>query len=346
MKVKQNYFKEGGEQKGIYLFTLENENGVEISITNFGAAVTSIKVPDKSGVASEITAGFDYLEDYLKEHPYFGVICGRYANRIAKGRFNLDGVSYQLAINNGPNSLHGGIKGFDKVIWDAESFEQKDIVGVKLSYLSPDGEEGYPGNLRVTVIYSLNNKNELSIEYKANTDKPTIVNLTNHCYFNPAGCDKSIYNLQLMIDADKITEVDETSIPTGRLLDVAGTAFDFRKPTRIGDRIQLVPGGFDHNFVLNKQIGEFAKVAEVYDPDSGRKIEVYTTEPGVQFYSANYLDGSLIGHDGIRYQKHCSLCLETQHFPDSPNHSHFPSTILRPGEEYFQKTAYVFSWNK
>lgn len=344
MEITQTYFKEGGKQKGVYLFTLRNDHGVEISVTNFGATVTSIKVPDKLGNTNEIIAGFDTLEEYEREHPYFGVICGRYANRIAKGQFSLDGVTYHLAVNNGPNSLHGGIKGFDKVIWQAETFEHKDSVGVKLSYFSRDGEEGYPGNLQVTVTYSLNNKNELTIEYQATTDRPTVVNLTNHCYFNPAGCDRTIYDLILTIDADQITEVDDTSIPTGRLLDVTGTAFDFRQPTRIGERIHQVPGGFDHNYVLNKPAGIFAKIAELSDPRSGRKITVYTTEPGVQFYSANYLDGSLTGHNGIRYQKHCSLCLETQHFPDSPNHPHFPSTVLRPGEEYHQKTVYAFSW--
>ncbi|MGC8803172.1 MAG: aldose epimerase family protein [Bacteroidales bacterium] len=344
MKVSREYFKEGGSQKGVYRFTLQNDAGVEISLTNYGAAVTSIKIPDRLGKIGEIVAGFDTLEEYEKEHPYFGVICGRYANRIARGQFSLDGVTYHLPINNGPNSLHGGNKGFDKVVWQAEPFEQHDIVGVKLSYLSADGEEGYPGNLRVTVIYTLNKQNELTIEYHATTDKPTVVNLTNHCYFNPAGCDQSIYELQLTIDANQITEVDETSIPTGKLLDVAGTPFDFRQPARIGDRIHLVPGGFDHNYVLNKPAGKFAQIAVLYDPQSGRKITVYTTEPGVQFYSANYLDGSLTGHDGIRYKKHCSLCLETQHFPDSPNHPHFPSTVLRPGEKYYQKTVYAFSW--
>lgn len=344
MKVTREYFKEGGSKKGIYRFTLQNDAGVEITLTNYGAAVTSIKIPDRLGKIGEIIAGFDTLEEYEKEHPYFGVICGRYANRIARGQFNLDGVTYHLPINNGPNSLHGGNKGFDKVIWQAEPFDQHDVVGVKLSYLSPDGEEGYPGNLQVTVIYTLNNQHELTIEYHATTDKPTVVNLTNHCYFNPAGCDQTIYDLHLTIDANQITEVDETSIPTGKLLDVAGTPFDFRQPARIGDRIHLVPGGFDHNYVLNKPAGEFAQIATLYDPQSGRKITVYTTEPGVQFYSANYLDGSLSGHDGIRYKKHCSLCLETQHFPDSPNHPHFPSTVLRPGEKYYQKTVYAFSW--
>ncbi|HOK51065.1 MAG TPA: aldose epimerase family protein [Bacteroidales bacterium] len=344
MKIAQDYFKEGGSHKGIYLFVLRNDNGMEVSITNYGATVTSIKVPDASGKIDEVITGFDTLEDYEKEHPYFGVICGRYANRIAKGQFTLDGVTYHLPINNGPNSLHGGNKGFDKVIWQAESFENKDAIGVKLNYLSRDGEEGYPGNMQVTVIYSLNNLNELTIEYHATTDKPTVVNLTNHCYFNLAGCNQSIYDLVLTIDADKITEVDDTSIPTGKLLEVAGTPFDFRTPTRIGDRIHQVPEGFDHNYILNKAAGRFDRIATLFDPRSGRKMHVYTTEPGVQFYSANYLDGSQVGHSGIRYQKHCSLCLETQHFPDSPNHPHFPSTVLRPEEKYYQKTVYAFSW--
>ncbi len=342
MQLTKTYFEKSGKEKGIYLFTLKNDKGVTVSVTNYGAAVTSIKVPDIEGKIGEIITGFDYLEDYEKEHPYFGVICGRYANRIAKGRFELNGKIYQLAINNGPNSLHGGLRGFDKVIWDAEIIEEREYIGVELTYISKDGEEGYPGNLQVTVIYTLNNRNELGIEYRASTDKPTIINLTNHCYFNPAGCENSIYDLILFLNADKYTEIDETSIPTGKLIEVEGTPFDFRKPTRIGDRINLVPGGFDHNFVLSKPLNHFDKIAFVWDPKSGRKIHVFTTEPGVQFYSANYLDGSLVGHLQTRYHKHCSLCLETQHFPDSPNHPHFPSTILNPQEEYYQKTVYAF----
>jgi len=320
---------------------------MEVQLTNYGGIVTSIKIPDKNGKVDEVIMGFDSIEDYLKEHPFFGAICGRYANRIAKGRFSLDGITYNLAINNEPNSLHGGIKGFDKVIWESAEIKAKDKVGVLLSYLSKDGEEGYPGNLQVDVFYILDNNNTFSILYSAKTDKTTVVNLTNHCYFNLAGCDKPIYDLLLSINADKITEFDDTNIPTGKFVDVKGTPFDFRDPIKIGEQIRKTSNGFDHNYVLNNSNDKTIKcMATLYDPISGRYMEVHTTEPGIQFYSANYLDGTLKGHNGIEYKKHHALCLETQHFPDSPNHPHFPSTILKPGETYFQFTQYIFKVKK
>jgi aldose 1-epimerase len=344
MKISKDYFGKSGKDKGIFLYVLENNNGMVVKITNYGAAVTSILTNDKKGKSGQVVLGFDNLEQFEGNHPFFGVICGRYANRIAKGKFQLDGQTYSLAINNAPNSLHGGNKGFDKVIWDSESIEKnKSEVGVKLAYMSKDMEEGYPGNMKVEVIYTLNNNNELAINYKATTDKKTVVNLTNHSYFNLAGCNKEIYNHILFIDADKITEVDSTSIPTGKLPEVAGTGFDFRKPTKIGDKINLVPGGFDHNFIINKsKAGEYKLASKLYEPESGRTMETYTTEPGVQFYSANYLDGTNTGHDGVVYKKHFAICLETQHFPDSPNHPSFPNTVLSPGETYTQKTVYKF----
>jgi len=329
------------ENKEVYLYSLKNGSGFTVRITNYGGIVTSILAPDKNGKFDDIVLGYDNLAGYLKDTPYFGAIVGRYANRIAKGKFVLDGADYTLAVNNGPNALHGGIKGFDKVVWEAEELTGKEEVSLNLHYLSRDGEEGYPGNLEVTVIYSLNNDNELKIEYSAKTDKPTPVNLSHHSYFNLAGTSgKDILGQTLMINADKYTVVDETLIPTGELRDVTG-AMDFRKPQLVGSRIQDVTGGYDHNYVLNNN-GSFAKVAELSDPESGRMMQVLTDEPGMQFYSGNFLDGSINGKNGIVYRKHFGLCLETQHFPDSPNKVEFPNTILKPGEEYKQKTIYRF----
>jgi aldose 1-epimerase len=344
MDIKKDFFGKSGKDKGVYLYTFENKNGTTVKITNYGAAVTAILTKDKSGRLDNVVLGFDNLELYEGGHPFFGVICGRYANRIAKGQFQLDGKVYKLAINNAPNTLHGGNMGYDKVIWNSEAIKNQDEIGVKLSYLSPDMEEGYPGNLTVEVTYLLNNNNELSILYSAKTDKKTVINLTNHCYFNLAGCNKEIYNHILSIDADKITEIDDTSIPTGKLLETTGTPFDFKKPAKIGDRVKQLPNGFDHNFVLNKQKpGEFKLASILHDPESGRTMETYTTEPGLQFYSANYLDGSNVGHNGTVYKKHFALCLEAQHYPDSPNQPSFPTTVLSPGEIYSQKTIYKFS---
>jgi aldose 1-epimerase len=341
MSIKKEPFGKV-DNKEVFLYILKNENGMVVKITNYGGIVTSISAPDKTGKFDDVVLGYDNLDGYLKETPYFGAIVGRYGNRIAKGSFTINGKKYSLAINNGPNSLHGGIKGFDKVVWDAEQFEKKDGVGIKLHYLSKAGEEGYPGNLDTYVTYTLTNDNELRIDYSATTDKATPVNLTHHSYFNLGGTSgKDILNHTLFIDADKYTVVDETQIPTGELRDVTGTPMDFRKPVTVGSRINDVEGGYDHNYVLNNN-GKIAKVAELFDSVSGRCMDVSTTEPGMQFYTGNFLDGSITGTKGIVYNKHFGLCLETQHFPDSPNHPEFPNTILRPGEKYTQTTIYKF----
>ncbi|MBU2651659.1 MAG: galactose mutarotase [Bacteroidetes bacterium] len=327
----------------VYLYTLRNEKGMEVSITNFGGIVTSIKVPDKNGEFADIVLGFDSLTPYTGEHPYFGCIVGRYANRIARGSFVLEGKTYTLATNNGPNHLHGGLAGFDKKIWKATDQVKNDTASLILEYTSPDGEEGYPGNLSVVVKYSLNNQNELIVSYRATTDAPTPVNLTQHSYFNLAGAGNGdILGHIMMIDADRYTEVDETLIPTGNLPLVEGTPMDFRKPEPIGSRIDQVTGGYDHNYVLNNE-GEMRVVARVMEPESGRTLEVLTTEPGIQFYSGNFLDGSITGKQGKTYFKHYGFCLETQHFPDSPNQPGFPDAILEPGEDYKYTAIFRFS---
>lgn len=329
------------EDNEVYLYTLMNKNNMIVRITNYGGIVTSIVVPDKNGNFDDVVLGFDKLDGYLKNTPYFGAIVGRYANRIAKGKFTLDDMEYNLATNNGPNHLHGGIKAFDKVIWGAETLQDDEEVGLKLHYISKDGEEGYPGNLDITVQYILTNNNELKIQCKAATDKPTPVNLSHHSYFNLSGSsDKDVLDHTLWIDSDKYTVVDETQIPTGELRNVEGP-MDFRKPKKVGSSIAEVSGGYDHNFVLNND-GKLVVVATLSDSESGRIIEVLTTEPGMQFYSGNFLDGSIAGKDGIHYKKHAGLCLETQHFPDSPNQPDFPNTILQPGKMYKQNTVYKF----
>ncbi|MEZ5081985.1 MAG: galactose-1-epimerase [Bacteroidales bacterium] len=330
----------------IYQYQLTNPSGMKVKIINFGAIVTSIIVPDKEGNFNDVVLGFDKLDDYLINEPFFGPVVGRYANRIANGKFLLEGKEYDLATNNGPNHLHGGIINFSKVIWDAEEIQGDKFVGIELQYLSKDGEEEYPGNLDVTVVYTLTDKNELIIEYTAKTDQATPINLTHHSYFNLAGTSgKNILDHELFIDADKFVVVDETLIPTGELRDVAGTSMDFRKPATVGSRIAEVEGGYDHCYVL-KNNSEIKHIAFLFDPFSMRKMDVYTTEPGVQFYSGNFLDGSLAGKNGIKYTKNFGLCLETQHFPDSPNQPSFPNTILRPGEKYEQTTIYSFSINQ
>ncbi len=332
--------------KEIDLYTLSNSQGMTVRITNYGGIITSILVPDKNGSMDDIVLGYDSLAGYLHETPYFGAIVGRYANRIAHGKFILDGKEYQLAVNNGTNHLHGGLKGFDKVVWDAKEVRSEDYVGLQLFYFSKDMEEGYPGNLKVKVDYFLTNHNELKVEYEAETDKPTFINLSQHSYFNLAGTSgRDILGQDLWIDADRYTVVNDELIPTGELRDVKNTPMDFTEPHKIGSRIDEVPGGYDHNYVLNKQEG-LAKVAELYDSISGRKMEVFTTEPGLQFYSGNFLDGSITGKKGMVYRKHFGLCLEAQHFPDSPNHPEFPSTLLNPGTIYEQTTLYKFGVEK
>lgn len=329
--------------KKVQIFTLANKNGAEVKITNYGGTVTSWIVPDKTGGKSNIVLGFDSLSGYLAHPPYFGATIGRYGNRIADARFTLDGKTYQLAANNGRNTLHGGNKGFDKVVWDAVPATDG-TPSLTLSYRSKDGEEGYPGNLNATVKFTLSDEGELQIEYNAKTDKATPVNLTNHSYFNLSGdADKSILQHTLWVDAGRYTPVDTTLIPTGELKSVTGTPFDFTTPHTIGERIAQVPGGYDHNFVLNKKGSDLQRVAWLQDSGTGRKLEVFTTEPGLQFYSGNFLDGSLKNRDGKAIEQHNALCLETQHFPDSPNQPSFPTTILKPGEKYHTITKYKVS---
>tara|TARA_R110000868_G_scaffold235273_9_gene489187 strand:- start:49372 stop:50478 length:1107 start_codon:yes stop_codon:yes gene_type:complete len=325
----------------VQLYTLTNSNGMEVKITNFGGIVTSIKTPDKDGNFENVVLGFDNLDKYLEGTPYFGAIIGRYGNRIAKGEFTLDGEHYSLAKNNGNNHLHGGVFGYDKVLWNAKP---KGENAIELSYLSKDGEEGYPGNLEITVIYSLTNQDELKIDYKATTDKATPVNLTNHSYFNLSGNPESlVLDHKLQIAASKFTPVNRELIPTGEIVSVEGTPFDFTTSFEIGARLNDVEGGYDHNFVLDRNEEEMPVVATLYDEKTGRKMEILTTEPGLQFYSGNFLDGTIIGSDGAKFLKHSALCLETQHYPDSPNQANFPNTILRPENTYISSTVYRFS---
>lgn len=343
MNIKKEPFGKTNDGKEVMLFTLTNERNMTVKIITYGATVTSVQVPDKEGKIADVVLGFDTLPEYLAEHPYFGVIAGRYANRIANGRFVLNGAEYKLALNDGKNHLHGGIIGFDKVVWSATEINNNETVGVRLSYLSKDGEEGYPGNLNTTVQYLLNNQNELTIEYEAVTDKPTVINLTNHCYFNLSGEGSGdILGHEIRINADNYTPVDEGSIPTGELKSVQNSPFDFTASRPIGARMNELNLGYDHNYVLNKDNDNLSLAAKVYDPNSKRVMEVYTTEPGIQFYTGNYLIGTLKGKSGNQYHKHTGFCLETQHFPDSPNHTDFPTTVLNPGETYKQKTIYKF----
>lgn len=336
--------------KSIDIYSIRNSKAVEVRIATYGGAVVSLKVPDKSGNLDDVVLGYDSLGEYETAKGYLGALIGRYGNRIGKGTFSLDRKEYKLAVNNGANHLHGGLKGFDKVVWTANASIQADGPHLELTYLSRDGEEGYPGNLNVKVEYILTDSNELKIVYSATTDKPTIVNLTNHSYFNLAGAGKgSILDHQLTLNADRFTPTDNGSIPTGELRRVKGTPFDFTKSTAIGARIdqddeQLKFGnGYDHNFVLDKNGDDLSLAATVYEPTTGRLMEVFTTEPGVQFYTGNFLDGSSKGKGGRTYPRRSGFCLETQHFPDSPNKPKFPSVVLRPGETYSQTTIYKFS---
>ncbi|MHC4424486.1 MAG: aldose epimerase family protein [Planctomycetota bacterium] len=335
-----------GERADVY--TLKNANGCEARITNYGGILVSLKVPDQAGKLGDVVLGYETLNEYVENNPYFGALIGRYGNRIAKGKFKLNDDVYTLATNNDENHLHGGIVGFDKVVWDAKEIREAEGVGLELTYLSKDGEEGYPGNLSASVRYLWTNKNELRIDYAATTDRETVVNLTQHSYFNLAG-KGDILDHELMISAEQFTPVDEGLIPTGELRNVEATPMDFTKPTAIGARIeqedeQLKFGlGYDHNWVLNDYNGSMRMVASVYEPTTGRVMEVHTTEPGLQFYSGNFLDGSITGKGGTVYYKRYGFCLETQHFPDSPNKPDFPSTVLRPGEKYASTTIYRFS---
>lgn len=349
LTLNKEQFGKTPDGKQVDLYTLANQNGMVVKVMNYGGIITAIEVPDKAGKVADVVLGYDHLEGYVAKNNYFGSVVGRYGNRIAKGQFILDGQTCQLATNNGPNHLHGGPKGYACVVWDAEPITAEESVGVKFTYLSPDGEEGYPGNLKITMVYSLNPENELSLCYKATTDKATPVNLTNHSYFNLKDAGASpILDHELMIDADSITPVDGTLIPTGEFMSVENTPFDFRTKTKIGsrideDNIQLKYGnGYDHNWVLNGSGGDLRKVAELSESTTSRLMEVWTTEPGIQFYSGNFLDGSVTGKNNHIYKFRHGLCLETQHFPDSPNQPNFPSTILRPGETYHTQTIYKF----
>ncbi len=351
--VERKAFGTMATGEAVELFTLRNGKGVVATITSYGGIVVSLTAPDRAGHVADIVLGFDTLDPYLKAHPYFGALVGRYGNRIAKGEFRLDGQVYHLPKNNGENTLHGGNEGFGKKLWSAREIPSQDGAALELRYVSRDGEEGFPGTLSTRVTYTLTEAGELRIDYEATTDKPTVVNLTNHSYFNlagPGGGD--ILGHVLRIDADRFTPVVEGLIPTGELRSVAGTPFDFRTRTPIGARIgaedeQLkLAGGYDHNFVLNGEAGKLRLVVHVSEPRSGRVLEVLTTEPGVQLYTGNFLDGSLIGKGGQVYKHRSGFCLETQHFPDSPNQAAFPSTVLRPGATFWSTTVYRLSIEK
>jgi len=335
------------------VYTLTNANGVEVRTIPYGAIVVSVRVPDKNGKFDDVLLGFDRIDGYAASHPYFGAVVCRYGNRIAKASFTLDGQQYALAANNGPNSLHGGVKGFDKKVWEAELFDRDGNVGVIYTITSPDGDEGYPGNLKAQVTYTLTTSNELTVEYEGSTDKATPINLTQHSYFNLAGEGRGdVLNHRLTIDASRYTPVDATLIPTGDYAAVENTPFDFRRPMAIGARIDADDeqlrhgGGYDHNWVLDRDRDGLVHAARLEEPTSGRMLDVSTTEPGIQFYAGNFLDGTIKGKSGHVYARRSGLCLETQHFPDSPNHSGFPSTILRPGEQYRSKTVFAFGVSK
>ncbi|MCG2682701.1 MAG: galactose mutarotase [Planctomycetales bacterium] len=345
MSIKKEPFGKTPEGADVDLYTLTNANGLRVKIMTYGATITSVEVPDRDGLPANVTLSLDSLDDYLKGHPFFGSTVGRYANRIAKGKFSIDGKEYTLATNNGPNHLHGGEKGFDKVVWKAEPIEGKDFVGVAFSYESPDGEEGYPGILSAKVTYSLTNNNELRMDYVAETDKPTVVNLTNHAYWNLAGGGAGdVLDHLLTLNADRFLPTDDGLIPLGELEPVAGTPMDFTQPKTIGSRIGQVEGGYDHCYVLNKTDGDTEPtfVAKITEPGSGRVMEIFTTQPGVQFYTGNFLDGTLTG-GGKPFKRHYGFCLEAQHYPDSPNRPEFPTTLLRPGEKYRHLTVHKFS---
>ncbi len=330
----------------VELYVLKNGQ-ITVKVMTYGAIITEIDTPDRNGKEGDVVLGFDSLEGYLGKHPYFGATVGRVANRIAKGKFTLNGQEYTLAVNDGPNTLHGGLKGFDKVIWKAEPISRPDGPSIKLIRRSPDGEEGYPGNLDVSVQFTVTEQNELKIEYTATTDKATPINLSNHSYFNLAGrTTEPVLGHELMLAADHYTPVDETLMPTGEIAPVAGTPLDFTKPTDIGARIKELKGeptGYDHNFVLDSGGKSLALAVRVYEPKTGRVMELSTTEPGVQFYTGNFLDGTITGKDGIAYRKHHAFCLEAQHYPDSIHHANFPSAVLERGKTYTQTTVYKFS---
>jgi len=347
MELKRDIFGNARRGEKVFLFTLRNDHGITIKITNYGGIVTSIETPDKNGKKANIALGFKSLEDYLNDAyvengPYFGCIAGRYANRIAKGKFSIDGKEYTLPVNNGENCLHGGITGFDKVIWVPNLIEKPDLVGVELKYRSVHMEEGFPGNLDLTVSYTLNHKNEFHIDYKATTDRETVINLTNHTYFNLTGNSEStILEHTLQLNAKTKTVNDAGLIPTGEIVDVAGTPFDFTTPASVGSRIGSLSDGYDCNFILNNPNGKLVKAGILSEETLGRTVEVSTTEPGIQLYTGYYIP-EMTGKNGEKFGRFAGLALETQHFPDSPNHPEFPSTSLKPGEVFKSKTVYKF----
>ena len=345
MSVTKESFGKTADGAEVELYTLANANGLRVQAMTYGAAITSVETPDRNGRVENVTISLDSFQDYLKGNPCLGTICGRYAGRIAKGRFSIDGVEYKLAVNNGPNHLHGGVKGFDKVVWQAKPVERPDFAGVSLSYQSRDGEEGYPGTLAVEVVYGLTNDNELRMEYSATTTKPTVLNLTNHAYWNLAGRSSgNVLGQELFINSDYYLTFDDGLIPTGGREPVAGTPLDFTQPKSIGARIAQLKGGYDHAYVLNKTAGERQPTlaARAIDPNSGRAMEIHTTQPAIILFTANHLDGSLRA-GGVAYRKHAGFCLETEHYPDAPNHPDFPSTLLRPGEHFRHVTIHKFS---
>ena len=350
MDIKQEAFGSTADGTPVDLYTLTNDSGMVAKITNYGGIIVSLMAPDREGRFDDVVLGFDSLDEYLDHNPFFGCLVGRYGNRIANARFTLESVEYVLANNNGQNHLHGGRKGFDKVVWKATAIEEQEAVGLQLSYLSPDGEEGYPGNLSVTVLYTLTDQNELRIDYAATTDKTTVVNLTNHSYFNLSGAGSGdILDHELAIEADQFTPVDGTLIPTGEVRSVADTPLDFCQSTPIGARIEQddeqmgFGGGYDHNWVIRGEAGSLRLAARAFAPDTGRVLEVHTTEPAMQFYAGNMMPEAIPGKGGKTYVRRGGLCLETQHYPASPNRPSFPSTVLRPGETYSTTTLFRFS---
>jgi len=346
MGIKQTSFGEMPDGAQVEQYTLTNNKGIRVKVITYGAMITSVETPDRNGKRANVTLSRDTLADYLNGHPFFGVVAGRYANRIANGKFTLDGVEYTLAKNNNKrHHLHGGEKGFDKFVWKAKPVEGEGFVGVTLSHESPDGDEGYPGKLSATVTYTLNDKNELKMEYTATTDKPTVVNLTNHAYWNLGGAGSGdMKRHMLRLNADHYLPVDDGLIPLGDPKPVRDTPMDFTEPKSIGSRLDQVEGGYDHCYVLNKKTeGALSLAARVVEPRSGRVMEIYTTQPAIQFYTGNFLDGTITADGGkIAYEKHAGFCLETEHFPDSPNRPQYPSTLLKPGETYRQTTVHTF----
>ena len=351
--IQKSLFGKMKDGKEVYEYTLHNKRGAEIKIITYGARVVSLTMPDRKGKYADIVLGYDNLQSYVKSTDYFGSIVGRYANRIGKAEITLNGKTYKLSANENGNELHGGKMGFSEVVWNAKPHETKAGPALELTLISPDGDQGYPGKMTVHVTYTLLNNNELKIQYEATTNKETVINLSHHSYFNLSGDPhNTILNELLKINANEFTPIDKESIPTGKIEKVAGTPLDFRKPTAIGARIndnfeQLkLAHGYDFNYVLNNYNGKVREVADVYDPSSGRYMQVFTDQPGIQFYSGNYLNGTQIGKDGIAYQQHAGLCLEAQHYPDSPHEPKWPSVILKPGQVYHQTTIYKFSTKK